>query len=71
MAKKMTPMRAIRAKCLDCSNGSTHEVKLCLIDDCELYMYRLGKNPAMAGKKGNADALARWAENQKSPAIAP
>ena len=40
-----TPMRAIRAKCLDCSNGSANEVKLCPVTRCPLYGFRLGKNP--------------------------
>lgn len=43
--KKLTPIKAIRAKCLDCCCGSAHEVKLCPIEDCSLYPYRLGKNP--------------------------
>lgn len=43
--KKLTPMKAIRAKCLDCSNGSANEVKLCPIVRCPLYAYRFGKNP--------------------------
>lgn len=43
--KKLTPIKAIRAKCLDCSNGSAHEVKLCPVTRCPLYPYRLGKNP--------------------------
>lgn len=47
--KKITPMRAIRAKCLDCVCGSANEVKLCPSDDCPLYMYRKGKNPARRG----------------------
>ena len=33
---------AIRAKCLECTNRQPGEVKDCLIDDCELYIYRLG-----------------------------
>ena len=40
-----TPIRAIRAKCLDCSGYSTHEVKLCPVIDCALYAFRLGKKP--------------------------
>lgn len=42
-----TPLKAIRAKCLDCCCGSTEEVKLCTIPTCPLYKYRLGKNPAI------------------------
>jgi hypothetical protein len=40
----MTPMKAIRAKCLDC-NGNAYEVKLCPCKDCPLWPFRLGKNP--------------------------
>lgn len=40
-----TPMRAIRAKCLDCSNDSANEVRICPITRCPLYPYRLGRNP--------------------------
>lgn len=45
----MTPMKAIRAKCLDCMCGSYAEVKLCPCDNCPLYPYRFGKRP-QAGK---------------------
>lgn len=41
----MTPMKAIRAKCLDCCCGSAMEVELCPCKDCSLYTYRFGKNP--------------------------
>jgi hypothetical protein len=41
-AGSLTPMKAIRAKCLDCSGGSSHEVKLCACQDCPLYPFRLG-----------------------------
>lgn len=41
----MTPIKAIRAKCLDCCCGSYKEVELCPCADCSLYPYRFGKNP--------------------------
>ena len=41
----MTPMKAIRAKCLDCCCGSSEEVKLCPCEKCSLWVYRLGTNP--------------------------
>jgi hypothetical protein len=46
----MTPLQAIKAKCLECSNDSAHEVKLCEITDCSLYEYRFGKGKSR-GKK--------------------
>lgn len=45
MAEITNPVKAIRAKCLDCSCGSTEEVKLCPVTDCALYAFRFGKNP--------------------------
>ena len=41
----MTPMQAIKAKCLDCTCGQKLEVKECPITDCPLYDFRLGKSP--------------------------
>ena len=43
--KKITPLKAIRLKCLDCCCGSWLEVKLCTCNDCALYSYRLGHRP--------------------------
>ena len=51
-----SPLRAIRAYCLWCCETAP-EVKVCESRDCPLYQYRLGKNPARAGK-GNASNLA-------------
>ena len=45
LASSLTPMRALRAKCLDCSDGSAKEVKLCCISECPLWVYRFGKRP--------------------------
>jgi len=60
----LTPIKAIRAKCIDCSTGSAVEVRVCEFTDCRLYEYRMGKNPALAGRRGNADALRRWREER-------
>lgn len=45
MEARTTPMKAIRAKCLECSNGQYSEVRLCPAVNCPLYAYRLGKRP--------------------------
>lgn len=50
--KHITPLKAIRLKCLDCCCGSAHEVKLCTAEKCQLYLFRLGKNPNRAGIGG-------------------
>lgn len=49
--KKITPIRAIRKKCLDCCCGSPAEVRLCEIKDCPLYPYKSGHKP----KKGTEE----------------
>lgn len=43
--RSTSAVKAIRQKCLDCSNGSANEVKLCPIESCPLYPFRFGKNP--------------------------
>ena len=43
--KILTPLRAIRAKCIDCSAGSAKEVRECMMLDCPLYAFRMGKSP--------------------------
>lgn len=40
-----TPMKAIRAKCIDCCAGQRGEVERCGAVNCPLYAYRLGKSP--------------------------
>ncbi len=46
--KIIRPLKAIRAKCVDCCGGSGVEVKFCEIEDCPLFIYRFGKNPNRA-----------------------
>jgi len=49
----LTPIKAIRAKCLECSGNQPSEVRDCLIPECALFNYRLGKNPNRKGIGGN------------------
>ena len=41
--KTLTPIKAIRAKCIECSGGNRSEADRCQIKDCPLYTY--GRNP--------------------------
>lgn len=50
---RLTPIKAIRAKCMDCSNYQPSEIRTCEITDCALWPYRMGKNPARKGKGGD------------------
>ena len=49
---KLTPIRAIRAKCIECA-GSPRAATRCEKEDCPLYPYRTGRNPARAGIGGS------------------
>lgn len=40
-----TPMKAIRAKCLECSCGQMSEVRNCTVKTCPLWEYRSGHRP--------------------------
>jgi hypothetical protein len=43
MKKKITRAKAIRLKCLDCSNYQYKEVRLCTVTGCPLWPYRSGR----------------------------
>ena len=60
--KKIPPLKAIKAHCLDCSCWSKKEVQLCVISDCPLYPYRFGKNSARKGIGGSPKLI-----NQETP----
>lgn len=45
----VTPLKAIRARCLDCVAGNDAEVRRCEIDDCALHRLRMGKGSKGAG----------------------
>lgn len=38
-------LKVIREKCLNCCVNQPSEVRLCHIEDCALWPYRMGKNP--------------------------
>ena len=44
-AKGTTALKSIRRHCIDCSDGSKLDVKMCSFTDCQLYPFRFGKNP--------------------------
>lgn len=43
--KVKNPMTAIRARCIQCTNGQVSEVKLCATKTCALWPFRMGENP--------------------------
>ena len=49
--KVRTPIKAIRAKCLDCCCNQVKEVKLCASLTCPLWPYRMGHRPGTGSAK--------------------
>lgn len=45
MEKRLTPMQAIRQKCIDCCCGNKSEVRNCTAEKCSLFVYRMGHSP--------------------------
>lgn len=48
----LTPLKAIRKNCLECSGNMPSEVRNCVIKNCPLFNYRFGKNPKRQGIGG-------------------
>jgi hypothetical protein len=73
------PAAAIRAKCLDCSGGSSAEVRKCVAVNCALWPHRMGVLPRAlrAGVRGRRKRpIGFWAERssdstQDGPCGAP
>lgn len=49
-----SPLKAIRANCLQCV-GSSNEVKLCTSKSCRLFPFRFGRNPFIQKRKMNEE----------------
>ena len=56
------PLRAIRAKCLDCCCGSASEVRKCVAVDCSLWPFRIGVNPFRKKRTLSAEQKRKMAE---------
>ena len=64
-------LKQIRAHCIECRGiDKRKDVEECsgrLVDGkCPLHEFRMGKNPVLAGKRGNGEALKKWMAEQAS-----
>jgi len=64
MDKVLTPVAAIRARCLACAEGKSSVVRKCVQQDCSLFQYRFGRNPARKGIGGPRRAAVLSAEQK-------
>lgn len=62
----ITPIKAIRLKCLDCCAGHPSEVRICTALKCPLYPYRMGKRPK---ENGDTQEKVTTENTQESPHI--
>lgn len=65
--KKLTPIKSIRAKCIDCCAGQLAEVRRCNINTCAIWPYRMGRRPTDSTPVSNPDC----AKNPTLPAGFP
>ena len=63
--EQMSPMQAIRAKCLDCA-GSSDEVRKCVAVVCPSWPYRMGRNPWRTISEGRREAGRRLAAQKRA-----
>ena len=70
--RRVSPLRALRLKCLDCRNDSAQEVRLYTAVDSPSWPFRMGKNPWLAplDEDERATRLARLASKDASAPIA-
>ena len=61
----MTPMQAIKAKCLDCCCGQAYEVRACTVVKCPLYPFHLGKNPNIKKREYTEEQLEQMRQRMK------
>jgi len=74
--QELTPIRAIRKKCLDCCCWNQAEVKHCSITDCPLHGFRFGRDPGRKNKPWTeerrqkaADSLQKARISRRSPVL--
>lgn len=56
-----SPIKAIRAKCIDCSGKSAAESRKCVAINCPLWPFRMGVNPFHASSRVAKREVANFA----------
>ncbi|OYW52990.1 MAG: hypothetical protein B7Y80_18670 [Hyphomicrobium sp. 32-62-53] len=57
--QRMSPMKTLRLRCLDCCAGSTARVRLCVSVTCPSWPFRMGENPWRAAPSESKREQAR------------
>jgi len=64
--RPMSPIRALRLRCLDCCGGSAKEVRWCVAADCPAWPFRMGVSPYRAKRTLTEAQRERLALSKKS-----
>lgn len=64
MNDNLTPIQAIRKKCLECSNGQYNEIRGCLIKSCPLYSFRTGEKNIKKERKTSEQIALNFVEQE-------
>ena len=64
-----SPIRAIRAKCLDCSGGNVAEARKCTVAKCPLWPFRMGANVFHASSTSAKLDMANFATSSDGEGI--
>ena len=68
-SKTISPLKAIKEKCLDCCCGDAYEVKKCTAEKCPLFVYRFGKgaprNCTEEVRKAAGERIKKYRRNKK------
>lgn len=63
-----SPIKAIRAKCLDCCGGNVAEARKCVSTVCPLWPLRMGANPFHASSASSKLDMAKFATSSEGVA---
>jgi hypothetical protein len=69
--EQISPVQAIRRKCLDCCGHQVSEVKLCEAVTCALWPFRAGRHPYTKTRLQEADSAIDEASGAPVPSKQP
>lgn len=61
-----SPIKAARAKCIDCCGGNAAEARKCVSVNCALWPFRMGANPFHASSASAKREVANFATSEPS-----
>lgn len=69
MTTKATILQTIRQKCLDCSCHQPREVRNCRLTRCDLWRFRMGRDPNPGRARGAAKSSLPRVDSKEAEAL--